>query len=196
MLHKCALYLASILLKNQAISEEDLEIYVYGWEMILSTAGATLAILIISVLFKQFLGSLLYMLFFITLRSYAGGYHANSYLGCFLITITIYLGALAVVYFTAPGYILTGMLALLPISIFLVFWRAPQDHPNRPLDTEAERRKFTKRSRFLVLAQATAILLIYYWQPQWQVYLWWATLGITAAGCSLLVSNWREQPSN
>lgn len=193
MLHACAVYLTKMLLKNNAISEENQDIYIYGWEMILSTAGSVAAILLVAIVFKQLPGTVLFLLFFLTLRAYAGGYHANSYLGCFSSSLVVYLVFLTISLKMPVAYMPIGIWCLTLLSVALVFLRAPQDNPNKPITTEEERKRLTKISRLLALGQAGLVVLLSWLTPSLTPYLWWATLGMTDAGGTLLISNWKNK---
>jgi len=190
MLHKLSIYLTNKLLNGETIDEDDYEIYIYGWSMLLSTAASVIAVLILALIFGQFIGTLLFMICFLSLRAYAGGYHANSYLGCFLTMIGIYLAALLIQLKTPQVYLTIIITFLLLISTVVIFIRAPQDHPNRPIEGE-ERVIFTRRSRFIIVSQVIIICGLLYLNYFLQ-YLWWATIGIVFASLSLLLSNWRN----
>ncbi|PHV71666.1 hypothetical protein CS063_03645 [Sporanaerobium hydrogeniformans] len=75
-----------ILVRNRLISEEDREVYIYGIELLLTGLVTTLFLIFLGIIFNQLAFTLLFMLIMVTVRGYSGGYHANSYNRCFLVT--------------------------------------------------------------------------------------------------------------
>lgn len=82
MITSLAQYIADFLLKNDIIISEKLDIYIYGFEIIISSVISILIGLIFGIIFSQFLECTLFLIVFILMRSYSGGYHANTYLKC------------------------------------------------------------------------------------------------------------------
>lgn len=72
--------------------EEDGKIaYVVGLDVIFSTALDWLTIGILGLLRGRFWEAVVYLLFFLTVRRYAGGYHASTRMGCFAGFVGFYL---------------------------------------------------------------------------------------------------------
>ncbi len=71
-----------------------LEIYTYGFELIVSSLIEALSILILGILVGDFIETLIFVVYFSLIRFYSGGYHAYTYMRCYLITVIVYLGIL------------------------------------------------------------------------------------------------------
>lgn len=71
-----------------------LEIYTYGFELIVSSLIEALSILILGILIGNFTETLIFIVYFSLIRFYSGGYHAYAYMKCYLITVIVYLGIL------------------------------------------------------------------------------------------------------
>jgi accessory gene regulator B len=185
MLETIASKLTSYMVAQGVIPKEDEEIYVFGWTMLLLPAGSFVVILLIGAFFGQLLGSAIFLLFFSLLRSYSGGWHADSFIRCFLTTIALY-GCCLLLHFYLPesswGWTL---LALSLMSIFIIFRWAPVDHPNKPFRGQ-DKQKNKRLSRITVLAQSILILGLMFWQPWLKPYLLWAALGMTVTSFTLL----------
>ncbi len=65
--------------------------YVVGMDVIFSTALDWMAIGVLGLLRGRFWEAAVYLLFFLTVRRYAGGYHASTRLGCFAGFVGFYL---------------------------------------------------------------------------------------------------------
>ena len=59
-----------------------LEIYVYGFELIISSIVETGALLLVGFLISKFVETILFLVSFSSIRFFSGGYHANSYFKC------------------------------------------------------------------------------------------------------------------
>lgn len=67
-----------------------LEIYVYGFELIISSIIETSALLLVGFLIGKIIETMLFLFSFSSIRFFSGGYHANSYLKCFAVTLVNY----------------------------------------------------------------------------------------------------------
>lgn len=77
---------------NQKVITEDLcEVYQYGFELLLSSLITSSTIMIIACFMDSFWVGILYFIVSIPLKLTVGGYHASTYLGCFLISNLEYL---------------------------------------------------------------------------------------------------------
>lgn len=86
--------LAEMLVREQVINKQDKVIYAYGLQLLLTSGLTTIVILIIGCWTHQLLETICFLMALISLRHYTGGYHASSYLKCFLLSNSIYLGML------------------------------------------------------------------------------------------------------
>ena len=90
MLNKSAKKITDMLLSHQVISGEQYDIYVYGFELLISFLFSTMLILIAGIIFNAFIRTLAFLVVFIILRSFTGGFHALTYAVCTVITLSTY----------------------------------------------------------------------------------------------------------
>ena len=76
--------IAFILIKNKMLNIKNREIYVYSIEVILLNLTLLLSLLGISIVGKGLLFFIGFLLFFIPIRTFAGGYHAKHSETCFI----------------------------------------------------------------------------------------------------------------
>lgn len=78
--------------QNLAIDDEDMvEVYKYGTEITLSSLINLVMIMICSLLLRDLIAGALFMISFIFLRSYTGGYHAEAYWRCNVTFVITYI---------------------------------------------------------------------------------------------------------
>ena len=184
VLEKIATKLTAYMIDQKIVPEEDEEIYVYGWSLIFSHVGSFLVMLIAAALMGEVLGTLIFLVFMIPLRSYAGGFHADSYLKCFILSMSCYAIALIAALFW-PSHFPIWTLALALFAVLATFIAAPVDHPNKRLK-EFRRRQHKIISRVIVLVQAILISGFWFLLPGLRHYLLWAMLGMAMTSISLL----------
>ncbi len=127
------------LLRRGIISQEWEAVYVYGFELLISFLFNTVVILTIGILLHQVVNTLLFLGIFIFVRRYTGGYHASTYLGCKIATISTYLLVLGL-----SVHLNIHILAFLFLNAaggFVILKWGPIENPNKPL-TQTERRKY------------------------------------------------------
>lgn len=146
------------LIANGAVPSEDRELYEYGIRQ-----GSLMVInLVTALLIGMFMGmilqSIVFMLVYIPMRSYAGGYHASTQLRCYLLSIPFMLVALyGIRMIPWNAYICLGTLFLIVIVVYKL---APVENANRPF-SEMEFKIFKKRAR--IIASVLCIAAIVFW---------------------------------
>ena len=95
MLNKISTKLAEeLLFKGAEWITYGKEVYIYGIEIILSTLIEMVTILLLAALFSEITEGLIFIGGFFFLRIFSGGYHADTYRKCFLVTIGAFLSIL------------------------------------------------------------------------------------------------------
>lgn len=79
MLNKMAVKITDKLVMKKIVSDDMADIYIYGFELLISFFFSTIGVLIIGIILGRFLQTLMFLATFILLRSFTGGYHANTY---------------------------------------------------------------------------------------------------------------------
>ena len=69
------------------------DIYIYGSELFLSTSLSIISMLLISLVAGKPISGILFVLIFVGLRVFVGGFHAATYGTCFLLTNGVFLTA-------------------------------------------------------------------------------------------------------
>ena len=131
------------------ISEDDYEIYKYGFELLIALLSTTFAIVLISLFINKFVETILYLVGFFSVRVICGGYHAKHHYSCFITTISSYLLFLLLnICFSSEPYLslTTGVMSIL--SSFFIIAFAPVEHLDNPM---TEYRKSRNRSFSLLL---------------------------------------------
>lgn len=150
--------IADILEIRGVIQEDDINECRYGLEMFISSSVEVLSILLISIFVRNFVETLLFFAAFIPLRVYAGGYHANTKLRCYLISLATY-AVFALILYILPNdtyMIIIEVEVLFTFVIVLAF--APIIHYNKNVNY-IEISNYRKISIAICIIQIALILV-------------------------------------
>ena len=140
-----------------SIKEEEKEIYAYGLQQgifIILNIATTITIGYISHMLWQ---NILFMVAYLPLRSFAGGYHARTQLRCYLYSIILTSIVLSAVRFIPwTSFICIGLALFAGVIIFIL---SPVEDINKPLD-QAEVIMYKKRTSIILLLEMIVILFL------------------------------------
>lgn len=148
---------------NQSITEEERELYVYGFYIMFSHLLYLVLASAFGALFGCFIESVFFYVAFQSIRRTAGGYHASTEMRCQIIsTISIF----AVIIFIKISKVYTLMLPLIVLTILsavAIFCLSPLDTPEKPLSRK-EFNYFRKKSRLILLIIFSTIITSYFFK--------------------------------
>ena len=70
--------IVNFLIKNDVIKKDDQEIYIYGFDRILTPLLNIATTVLFGVILGELYQGLIFVFSFMALRKYSGGYHANT----------------------------------------------------------------------------------------------------------------------
>ena len=179
MLSRLAKSTAHYFVYKNIIESEDEEIYAYGTELLYSGVLNILLAIIISLITDTVYPTFLFMLSFIILRQYIGGYHAKTHTGCMSILGTVLIVFSQLVRFIPSESEMVVSILLSAISVILTMVFAPVEHPNKPL-SESEKNNLRKRGATAVIVTSILIMImsLFEFTGRWGMYI---TLGMFTA---------------
>jgi len=183
--------ITSSFITREIIKAEDQEIYAYSFEILLATLLNFLCLCLLALITGTVWETAFYLLSFLPLRQFVGGYHAKNHLRCFFILVTVY-GAFLLLLFFLPTY-LYGVVVLpaMIVSLAVVFVFAPVADENKPLSLH-EVSVFKRNSRIAIIIYSMIIGLLFVF-PIMQVYSLSLSLGALSVALSLVASVLKQQ---
>lgn len=158
MIHRLSKKLADFLADKEVISPAETDIYVYGYETIISGFVDFCIVLGIGLIFKQMLTMLIFFAMFISVRLYTGGYHANTFIGCKIVFTSI---CLSMVYLSELPFSLVLSVLISILFIITGIFLAPVENYNKPL-TKDEQMKYHKISIVISILWVAVALFSYF----------------------------------
>lgn len=149
--------IAQSLADNGKVQPENQELCRYGIQQIFSILLNLLTTMIIGLGFGMLWQSVLFLLVYIPLRSYAGGYHAETPFRCYLFSVGMIIAVLAVLKYVSDGDWVYGISAVGSGCILWIF--APVEDRNKPLDA-LEQCVYRKRTRLLLCVTVGILFLL------------------------------------
>lgn len=123
---------------HEIIERSESNIYVYAYELLISSTISIFLILIASCVCGNIWYSLAFLLGFIPLRIYLGGYHASSHFNCYLAFLSVFLASVVLSYQIVATY---GFRLITTCLLFIIaFLYAPVEAKNKRLPTEKKRK--------------------------------------------------------
>ena len=169
MLHKLSTHIAQQLLANGVISDDDFELYEFSafcFLFNLIPLGLSIAI---GTALNMFWKSILFIIPYVSIRTFSGGFHFKSAKLCFLVTNMILFFSLII----TKKMICIGrsaiFLALILLASLTVFLLSPIDSDARKL-TSSETSAFRRVARYLVITFLAIDLVFRYFfcrVPNW-----------------------------
>lgn len=174
--------LANYILVKGVIEENELEIYLYGFQRFLELSINIICSIIIAVILDMELECIVFFLFFIPLRSYFGGFHMEHYISCLFLSCLSLIGVLLIVKYISAAPLFSCILYIISLSIMKIIGSV--DHPNRSVDEEDDL-YFHKRANIVLLI--SFITLVFLLLSNNTRYLFLEALVFTMTSLSLLV---------
>lgn len=151
--------LASFFVYKKIIEKDDEEVYEYGLQLLLSTVINGLIALLIAIITGTLLQCFLYLAAFIVMRKTAGGYHANTHLGCCCILAVVLSCFIAFIKFVPVDvYILIALFSIV-FSVIIIFLFSPLEHKNKPISSE-DKIRLKRKSRIYILIISAIIIVL------------------------------------
>lgn len=159
MITRIASRIITIFERNN-VMEHEKEIYQHGLELILSYISG-LMVQIVFCLFTGFwLETLLFILFFETIRKYIGGYHASTYLECNVDYSIIYFIYYLIIKLVAIPDIVS--IILFVVAALFIVVKAPVTHINNPL-TKEEQLKYKHITMVIIGIYTLVFAALFFW---------------------------------
>ena len=160
MIAKFAKKINEILIQKEIVQKEDAELYQYGIENGIVVAGNLLASGIFGIVTGRPGLVLVFLLFYASLRSYSGGSHCKSRIGCFLISMAILSIPVYTHEFVMNNLPATVILMIGIAAVVVILILSPVESINKPLDDE-EKKYYARVTHCIVALQVCVLIILF-----------------------------------
>lgn len=157
MIEKMVLNLVSQMETKKMINEADSEHYKYALITMTEHTITVGTMLLIGLVFHQLMPTICFMVFFLSLRKRTGGYHADKFWQCYLVTVIIYVAIIQVATVLSENPV--AIYALLFSAALVIGIIGTVNHPNMDMDKD-ELQESKKAARLCVLMEVSVIVAL------------------------------------
>lgn len=140
MISKMAYRITAWLIKCEVVEEADRELYEYAIHSLWLNVAPIILVLVYGIAMQKVYQSILFIIPFLSIRKYSGGFHAKREVTCFIISSVVLATC---VYLTGSLQCEMVLHILVVVSVFILVVFSPIDSENRRLDAD-ERKIFKK----------------------------------------------------
>ncbi|MGN0643114.1 MAG: accessory gene regulator ArgB-like protein [Huintestinicola sp.] len=137
---------------SNIINIEDRELYTYGLELLIPKTVFYIIVLVLSLLTDTFFPSLLFILFYMSVRSFSGGYHSKTAGFCIVVSTFIYLLMDFLMKLDFERMELYLLLAA-AVSVGVIFVFSPVESEEKPITAD-------ERKRYRLFAELISMVLL------------------------------------
>lgn len=150
----------NFMIKNNVISKdtEEIEFYRYGIEITLSSLINIALISIIGIVTNYTFESTMFLAVFIIMRSFTGGYRANTYIKCNLVT-SISFVILLLIFKIIRHISLKSIILIAIFQVVTIVLLAPIENKNKPIENRTVY-KIISTVLSVVLSAISIVLII------------------------------------
>lgn len=165
MISKLSNKIVKCFVKQSNISDDEQELYQYGFFILFSQILYFIIALIIGILCEVILESIIFYIAFQFIRRYAGGYHASTETRCEILSSLSILACIVVIKLSKTYDFQTVLLLITILSAVCIFVFCPLDTPEKPL-SDKEFKYFRKVSWIILFVIIVAIIISYVFKFQ------------------------------
>lgn len=151
---------ADMIMKSDKNTVKDKEIIVYGLKSAVTQGLSIMTTAALGCVFGLLGESMVFLVSFSAIRMYAGGYHCQKAIHCYVMSSGIMVLVLTVVKVTPTEYMIPISLLILLVSIPIILKLAPVGATNKPLD-EVEKLHYRKITIRNLIVECCIILVLF-----------------------------------
>lgn len=157
MIEEIVLKLVSQMESQKMIDNTDSEHYKYALVVFAEHTITVGTMLLIGLIFNQLISTICFLVFFLSLRKRTGGYHADKFWQCYLMTVIIYIAIIQAAIVLSENPI--ALYAMLFFAVLVVGIIGTVNHPNMDMDKD-ELQESKKAARLCVFMEALVIVAL------------------------------------
>jgi accessory gene regulator B len=146
-------------IRDGIIAEEDKELYTFGMQQGMIILLNIISTIIIGFIFNMVWQSVVFLLAYMPIRSYAGGYHARTQFRCYL--ISLFISAVALLGMGEIHWTSLSALISVIISASIILILTPVEDVNKPLDA-SEKIIYKRKTRRIFLFEVLITLVFWF----------------------------------
>lgn len=136
MIAAISMKISKSLLKSNAINQDELNVYAYGIQLLILGMVDWCITFLFMLLIDEIYLSIAYLSVFFALRKHCGGYHAETHIGCIVISNTVYVLSVLISANMQYENFTTLLLIGEIINSIIIYKFSPVEHPNKHIEPD------------------------------------------------------------
>lgn len=158
MVEKLSCEIADVLVDRKYVINEKKAIYEFHILMLIEKTITVVSILIISLITDAFLQTIVIGVSFLSLRKRTGGFHANTFSRCYLLSLITYVISIKVLYPILKQLPVPAILIIVFCVGVIAFFIGTVNHPNLDLE-ECELNISKKKARKIIVLELSIAMI-------------------------------------
>lgn len=169
------------LIRKDIIQESEKELYQFGVNGLYLFLINVITTIIVGAFLSMVWQSILFTTAYIPLRCYVGGYHAKTSKRCYCISVLFIVCVLLILKYISFSEV--GIISIVLLSAGVIFFKAPVESENRPLNKNEEK-FFGLKARVILSIEIFVVLLLKPFVVQAAICI---AIAIGSVGCAAVV---------
>ena len=146
--------------ENNIIEQDEIDVYRFGVQLLSETVLSFAIFLIIAAFCGSIIEFIIFTAAFALLRQYAGGFHADKFISCLLISCCVITAFCIAIHIPDQSVYVIGILAV--ISLIVILLLSPVDIKYNPLP-DSDKKKYKKKLILFLITEiiAASIIMLY-----------------------------------
>lgn len=142
-MNQLAQNITNFFIAKNVIKITERDIYVYGFELMLSGIVSAVMILFVGAVFHEFFHAVIFLFIMIPVRMFTGGYHADTHFTCNVVFLLAFLISVVFLQITIHMELDVVVWVMVCVGLILVARYAPLENKNKRL-SDIEKLKYRK----------------------------------------------------
>lgn len=168
-MHELENRLIEAIIEYGIIEEKDREIYTIAITSLLFSLLTWGTLILLSVIFGKTFDCVIFLLYYIPLRIYAGGFHQKTRGRCYIQSLIIFLILLIGSKTWIEKFLIDYWIVFLAISGVIIWYVAPLETINKPLNL-AERYHHKELARFIFFIEIIVLIILKFNVDDYNIY--------------------------
>lgn len=161
----------------------------YGLEVLLSTIISVMSAMVVALFFGMFKECIAFLVVFMPLRTYTGGYHASTHIRCFFaLMIDMLLGVLIMHFCNRSMYIASWVMIAVATVIIVAF--SPIVHKNHPM---SKRQQIMSRKKSIAILFVIVLIMSIVTLLKQKILLFSGSYGLASVAISMIIAKYNKK---
>lgn len=160
MIDKLSRKIAISLKNKNVIDETEIDLYHYGFFILISEFIYIFSCILVGIIMKMFLESVIFFAVFLITRRFTGGFHAKTALNCQIISTLSFFISMVLIKLSLLNELFYLSIIIQAISSIIIIVFSPSDTPRKELSPGEKKQFRTISSVIVIVLMIISVILL------------------------------------